>query len=81
MTLHGPIKVNRDTIGDWRADRIAPALDPDGTARYQCFVTMYADQPPRVDVFTVQHRYDEGALVLASTVLAEAVKRRREQGR
>lgn len=72
MALHGPIQVNGQTIGSWQARRRTIAIDADGAADYDCAVVMYADDPPRVAVFQLRHRYDDGALALAAKVLAQA---------
>lgn len=79
MALHGPIQVNAEVIGRWSARRTVPAPDPDGFAPYDCMVSMYADDPPQVTCFELHHRYDDGALVLAAEVLAEAVRLRQEK--
>jgi hypothetical protein len=76
MALHGQIMVNTEVIGAWSARRMTMLPDPDGTAPYECYVTMYADDPPRVTAFEMRHRYDDGALVLVSKVIAEAIRLR-----
>lgn len=69
MALHGDISVNGEVIGRWQARRLTVHLDPDGTAEYDCAATVYADNPPRARTCRLTHRYDDGAMVLATKVL------------
>lgn len=76
MALHGHIEVNGQAIGSWSARRTTPGPDPDGAAVYDCHVTMYADDPPRVETFHLTHVMDDGALALAARVLTRASRDR-----
>lgn len=69
--LHGNIEVNHNVIGTWRAVRkeaVAPNVH-----RYECKVGYRnIDGYPMQAKFDVEHTYGDGALILASRVLAEA---------
>jgi len=70
MSLHGSALVNGRSIGvDWSAQRVigSPNLN-DGICEYDCEVRYRG----AVHHFRIEHRYDDGALVLASKVLAYA---------
>ena len=64
MTLHGDISVNHQRIGWWDAQRITTS--PDGLHTYRWRAKGDHGQLTG----TLTHRYDEGAVVLASKVLA-----------
>lgn len=69
MALHGLIQVNGETIGGWSAVCRDRAF-----GEYECDVQM-KPSPTRAamrETFIIHHAYDDGALVLASKVLAEA---------
>lgn len=64
MSLHGPIMVNAQVIGMWSARRVLTA-EPNV---YQCEVERF-EGSPRSHHFTIEHHYDDGAIVLAAKVL------------
>lgn len=82
MALHGPIKVNTHTIGYWAAERRSDS--PDGIPNvYRATVewtpvgegaTIPGTFGPcaRRAVFLIEHHYADGALILASKILAAA---------
>lgn len=67
MSLHGPIKVNEQTIGMWSARRVLTA-DPNV---YQCVVERF-NGSLKAHHFTIEHRYEDGAVALAAKVLGYA---------
>lgn len=71
MALHGEIAVNGTRLGSWQAVAQRDAdLDTAGQVfTYQCDVH-YKDETLS---FTIRHAFDDGALVLAATVLATAM--------
>lgn len=77
MALHGAIKVNGNILGAWTAVRVTntedAVLTPDAVSEYECSVGMLdGDQFD----FNLTHRFGDGALVLASSILREAVLRK-----
>ena len=72
MSLHGTIEINNRIIGGWTAQRItndhAPVIDDDLTSTYKCEV--YTTHGP-TRRFEVEHRYGDGAVVLAALVLSK----------
>lgn len=71
--LHGDIKVNHHVIGSWRAVNETVQTSPDAVNTYRVSVA-YTNVRGfhQVAEFRIEHRYGDGALVLASKVLAEA---------
>lgn len=76
MALHGPIGItvsdgtNR-VIGYWEARRTVDLEDHEQLSVYECAVRLN-DDPPKV--FTVEHRYSEGAVSLMAKVFAKATR-------
>lgn len=66
MTLHGTIEVNHQRIGYWYVQRIVTSQDGNHTYRWD------ARLHKRRVTGDLQHRYDDGAMVLASKVLTAA---------
>lgn len=84
MALHGEIMVNDWEIGNWQAVRQAKHVySLDEVHTYKCSVFLKQKGVLRkADVnheFEVQHRFGDGALVLAEKVLAKANELEREQ--
>jgi hypothetical protein len=79
MALHGDIKVNDHLIGSWRARNMGGTSD--GWTKYSVTVA-HTDNAGyhKVADFVLDHKAGEGALVLASKVLAEAGKYLRAPG-
>lgn len=82
MALHGEVKItaHRDGVhvGDeflaiWSARR--QQIDPGDLNTYDCVVYTKTDRHE----FTLEHRYSDGALILASKVLSEAAERERRR--
>ncbi len=86
MALHGQIQVNGKTIGSWSAVRLVgsgPRVarggypKPDDVFKYDCHTHQLPDpggRGPVLHEFIVEHRFGDGALVLASKLLAEAAR-------
>lgn len=68
MSLHFPLMVNGTVIGAFVARRIQGGTNPDDQNLYECSVHG-GDDP--ADVFTVTHRYGDGAWALVATALTE----------
>jgi hypothetical protein len=75
--LHGEIRVNGMTIGEWSAQR-ASHLDetpgPDTVVTYDCMVrqdSTLEGNPAILERFQVEHRFGNGALALAADVLCD----------
>ena len=70
MSLHGPIKVDRETIGGWSATRQQPeVVDPDSVNTYA--YEAWVGTEVRVSG-VLSHRHGDGALVLMSKILLAA---------
>lgn len=74
MALHGNLEVNGQTIGYWsatRRDKDTKSRLPDEVLDYDWEVVVYAtDSQPRGRwEGTLWHRFGDGALALAATVL------------
>lgn len=67
--LHGKIMVNDVVIGHWAAVRVHAKIEDVNT--YRCEVEMDGHDGGGAK-FTLLHTYADGALVLASKVLARA---------
>ena len=77
MALHGMIQVNSISIGWWSAVRVTtgPQPAPDDMVAYNCQVRQSKTLEGNSGVNwqgQVQHRFGDGALALASEVLAAA---------
>lgn len=73
MALHGEVKVNHNTIGEWSAVR-KEAVE-NSVHRYECVVEYRNIRGYLTKAeFNVEHAYGDGALMLASKVLSEAPK-------
>lgn len=71
--LHGDIKVNDHVIGSWRAVNETVHNGPDAVNTYRVTVAYTNIRNfHQVAKFYVMHRYGDGALILASKILAEA---------
>lgn len=70
MALHGTIGVNGARIGDWVARRVSRAggTDADPVYRYECIVHF---DGRIVWEGEIEHRYADGAVVLAAKVLSQ----------
>ena len=64
--LHGQLQINHRTIGTWQAQRIVTRESGRHTYRWEVH-----HRDVRL-IGELTHRYDDGALVLASKVLAAA---------
>lgn len=74
MSLHGTIEVNRERIGWWFAQRISGGDQPDDVNTYEVSVhTGRLGDAMTNWRGTVEHRYGDGAVVLAAKVLAASV--------
>lgn len=73
MSLHGEIKVNNHTIGEWVAQNAGPKMD---SGIYRCWV-VYTNQRGYTTErrFFIRHNYGDGALVLGAKVMLEFSKR------
>ena len=78
MALHGKVEVNNTAIGSWEAvrhNKVSPTPLPDDYLIYDCRVYMLEtlEGNPAIDwQGEVLHRFGDGALALASKVLAHA---------
>lgn len=71
MALHGDIRVNGTMLGVWSAQRREQLEQrPHLTFRYDC-EAMWVGHDRKI-VFSMVHRYEEGATVLAAKVLTRA---------
>lgn len=75
MSLHGDIRVNGRLLHQWEAQRVTnvdATPSPDDVSTYSCRVRSWVpgQMSTAVTDFTVEHRYGDGAAVLASKVLA-----------
>lgn len=69
--LHGNIELNHNVIGNWRAVRKEAVGN--SVHRYRCVVEHRNIRGYLMKAeFNVEHAYVDGALILASKVLAEA---------
>lgn len=73
MTLHGDIRVNEHKIATWKASRGEKLLDKRSTHTYAVAV-FYTNESgtPMIAEFTLDHNYQDGALILAGKILTEA---------
>lgn len=69
MALHGEICVNQKVIGTWMARRMESLRGMTGTHRYEYEVWVNGAE---VAAGELEHRYSDGAVVLAALVLAKA---------
>lgn len=67
MSLHGSIEVNNQRVGYWQAQRVVTG-EPNV---YNCEVNRVTGSPA-THHFQIEHRYEDGAIVLAAKVLAYA---------
>lgn len=70
MALHGEIKINGGDIASWSAQRLEDLKDLEQVSLYHCWYETYTGQ--YVEDFTyatIEHRYSDGAAVLAQKVL------------
>lgn len=77
MSLHGPLMVTGESIAYWDAQRTEPLRGHDEFHEYVCVIYYVspAGRPTAVRYrFPVRHRYSDGALALASKVLAKAAE-------
>ena len=72
--LHGEVKVNHIEIGKWQAQNTGEKVKD--FVVYRCEAEWYTNTgyPFRTGPFLVHHKPNDGALVLASIVLAQAKK-------
>lgn len=72
MALHGTIEINGRTIGLWEAVRQDNLTDPDQVSSYACRVSVRQLNSPVVVEWedVLEHRYSDGAAVLAAKVLS-----------
>lgn len=75
--LHGTIYVNHLTIGYWSARREKKITDPDAVYSYEVIVW---DGPDNIMEGHLEHKYSDGARVLAAKVLLWADERVKESG-
>lgn len=75
MALHGDIQVNYRTIGSWEAVRKESVSNETSHFYYRCAV-VFRDLRGNTSEkrFYVTHHFSDGALVLASKVMAEAAR-------
>jgi hypothetical protein len=73
VALHGEIKINGQVIGAWQARRLETLIDETQVSTYECSVD-YVGRGGQMtqERFELRHRYSEGAISLASQVLAHA---------
>lgn len=82
MTLHGKIEVNDFALIYWEAIRTTPAgksgegtkPDQDTVCTYTCSVDSRAGQHPSKRGITVEHRYGDGPVTLASRIFTEYLR-------
>lgn len=83
--LHGEIKMNGITIGEWfaeRRERHYPPNEENGPLYlYECFLK-YRDIGgyPMEAKYEVKHRYGDGALRLAANVIAKGKEKAKRVG-
>lgn len=82
MSLYFPLKVGRETVGAFEAQRMVtipelgkPITDPDAVHTYS--ITIWDEDDCR-EMFTVEHRYGDGAWALVQKALAKSVKSKGE---
>lgn len=78
MALHGEIRVNGMTIGEWSAQRRSDQYEvhADSQVVYDCMVrqdSTLEGNPAVLERFTLTHRFGDGALVLVAKVLQRGV--------
>lgn len=67
MALHGDVSVNRQPILFWSARRLTPEL----TERNEYEVEVFDYATNETTRFKLKHKYEDGAAVLASSVLRQ----------
>jgi len=65
MALHGDVSINGDQILYWSARRMTPEIYD--TNEYE--VEVFEHATAQTTRFKLKHKYDDGAAVLASSVL------------
>ena len=85
MSLHGTVAINGWTLMHWSARRIKNGKN--GKNTYDCKVSLtataggdYYETIPDTWQFTLKHKYEEGASVLAAKVLLAYTKRAAKSG-
>lgn len=72
MALHGSVMVNHIEIAEWIAQRVEPLEDVGGNHLYRGIFILRGEGDLKVTEATVEHRYSDGAAVLAQKVLTLA---------